>query len=75
MQTEFVKWLPSDISMKIAAGELNARLETGELLTSKNVKLWKDGKGVSLKAELNGKRYTWPACGCGVKVKIRAEPI
>ena len=73
--TEFVRRLEPEIVMKIAAGELNGRLETGELFTSKQVTLWKDGKSVSMKAEVNGRRLNWPECGCGVKVRVRAEEL
>ena len=73
--TDYVKRLSPEHVMKIAAGELIGRLETGEVIPRESVKLWKDGKSVSMRAEINGKRYNWPECGCGVKVKLRVETL
>lgn len=74
----FTRRLPQDVVEKIAKGELLAELENGAILQNPKayLEIDKGGRAVkSLMGVFNGRRYSWPLCGCGIKFKIRAiEP-
>jgi len=73
--SDFVFRLSDEDARKVATGEMLAQLENGKIL--EHPQLWDDkdrtGKPVkSLFGRVNGVGYSWPACGCGVKVRLRA---
>lgn len=60
----------------VANGTMLGQLENGSIL--ENPALWPDTfRGAvhnSLRGNVGILKYSWPACGCGVKTKIRAIP-
>lgn len=75
--SEFVKYLPEEVSVLIAQKKMKGILQNG--LTLENAEIWPDTwRGhtyKSLRGVAGGHRYSWPKCGCGVKMLIKAENI
>lgn len=73
----YVRRLSDLEALKVASGEMRGQIETGEFL--ENPSLWNDshnGKPVkSLMGKVGARTYSWPACGCGVRVRVRAVPL
>lgn len=69
--TEYVRRLSDADAAKVAKGELVGRLQNGMILESPQ--LWKDKNSFSLMGKVGVYSYSWPQCGCGVKMLIRAE--
>lgn len=63
-------------AIAVANGTLLAQLENGTIL--ENPKLWDDSfNGVpvkSLMGSVGPYKYSWPACGCGVRIKLKTIP-
>lgn len=72
---EFKLRLTNEEALRVASGAATAELENGYIL--ENPTLWDDSfKGVPVKSLMGsvGKlKYSWPACGCGVKMRIRVR--
>lgn len=69
--------LSDEETAAVVAGTMQAQLENGWIL--ENPTLWDDHlRGVpvkSLMGSVGQYKYSWPACGCGVKIKLRAIPM
>lgn len=69
--TEYTRRLSDSDAQKVANGELVGRLENGMIL--EKAQMWKDGRSVSLMGKVGNLSYSWPLCGCGIRLRIRAE--
>lgn len=74
---QYTRRLSDDEAQKVASGELLGELQNGAIL--ENPRLWGDrdsnGRPVnSLAGNVGKMQYSWPACGCGVRMSIRAIP-
>lgn len=73
----FTTRLSDEEAIAVVGGTLLAELENGTIL--ENPKMWADstsGKPAqSLMGNVGLMRYSWPACGCGVRMKVRAIPL
>lgn len=75
-ESAFKLRLSDEEAIAVINGTLLAQLENGSIL--ENPTLWDDslhGKPVkSLLGSVGQLKYSWPACGCGVRMKVRAIP-
>lgn len=73
----FVRRLTDDDAQKVASGVLRAELDDGTFL--EKPALWNDQlngvRVMSLMGEVGIYKYSWPACGCGIRRLIRAVPL
>lgn len=72
MDSTFTKRLPSNVVEQIVAGQLLAQLENGLIL--ENPQAFRENDGYSLQGYIGKQQFRWPACGCGVRVRVRAIP-
>lgn len=73
MESAFTKRLPSNVVEQIVAGQLLAQLENGQIL--ENPQAFRESSGdYSLRGSVGKQSFSWPACGCGVRVRVRAIP-
>ena len=73
----FVRRLSDEEAHKVASGEMLAELQNGKILEKPLLWSDRDNSGrpvVSLMGSVGQNKYSWPACGCGVKLALRAIP-
>lgn len=75
--SEFVKYLPEEIAVLVAQKKMKGVLQNGLVL--ENAEIWPDTfRGAvhkSLRGTAGGVKYSWPKCGCGVRMLIKAENL